>query len=188
MARVPYASPERHKELTRDIRLPADTACTNAFGMLAHSPAIGGSVLKLIHTILTEADLDFFLQELVILRVSQRCPGRYAWTHHMAIAQSIGLTDAQAAALERGEAPPELFSPRERAVLTFTDEALDNSRVSDQTFTQVQQEFSTREIVELLITIGYHRMIGSLFTTLEVELDPPWATEPLEPATMQITT
>ena len=183
MARIPYASPEQYEELMRDIRLPADPARTNAFGVLAHAPAIGASVLKLIHTILTAADLDFFLHELVTLRVSQRCQARYAWSQHVAIAQAIGLTDAQAAALERGEAPAELFSARERALLAFTDELLDGPRVSDRSFERVQQEFSTREIVELLITIGYFRMVGSLLTTLDVELDPPQAEELLELAT-----
>ena len=180
MARIPYASPEQYEDLMRNIRLPQGMAHTNAMGMLAHAPAVGGSVLKLIHSILTAADLDFFLHELVILRVSQRCEVRYAWTQHITIAQAIGLTDAQAAALELGEAPAELFPPRERAVLAFTDEVLDNSRVSDQTFAQVQQEFSTGEIVELLITIGYFRMVGSMLTTLDVERDPPQGTELIE--------
>ncbi|MBV8675142.1 MAG: carboxymuconolactone decarboxylase family protein [Acidobacteriaceae bacterium] len=180
MARIPYARPEQYEELMRNIRLPEDAARTNAFGMLAHAPAIGGSVLKLIHSILTAADLDFFLHELVILRVSQRCQAWYAWTQHITVAQAIGLSDAQTAALARGEAPEDLFSPRERALLAFTDEVLDRSRVSDRTFERVQQEFSTREVVELLITIGYFRMIGSLLTNLEVELDPRRAEELLE--------
>ena len=95
MARIPYASPEQYEELMRDIRLPEDAAPTNAIGMLAHAPAIGGSALKLIHSILTAADLDFFLHELVILRVSQRIQAWYAWTQHIAIAQAIGLSDLQ---------------------------------------------------------------------------------------------
>jgi len=180
MARIPYASPGQYEELIRNIRLPEDAARTNAFGMLAHAPAIGGSVLKLIHSILTAADLDFFLHELVILRVSQRIQAWYAWTQHIAIAQAIGLSEAQIAALARGETPEELFCPRERAVLAFTDEVLDGPRVSDDTFTRVCDWFSSREVVELLITIGYFRMIGALLTTLDVELDPPRAEELLE--------
>ena len=180
MARIPFASPEQYEELMRNIRLPEDAARTNAIGMLAHAPAIGASVLKLIHSILTAADLDFFLHELVILRVSQRCQAWYAWTQHIAIAQAIGFSDAQTAALTRGDAPEELFSPRERAVITFIDEVLEQPRVSDRTFERVQQEFSTREVVELLVTIGYFRMIGSLLTTLEVEVDSPRAEELLE--------
>jgi 4-carboxymuconolactone decarboxylase len=180
MARISYASPEQYEELMRDIHFPADAARTNAFGVLAHAPAIGGSVLKLIHSILTAADLDFLLHELVILRVSQRCQAWYAWTQHIVIAQAIGLSDAQIAALARGEAPEELFSPRERAVLAFTDEVLAKPRVSEDTFTQVRDWFSSREVVELLITIGYFRMIGSLFMNLEAEPDPPRGEELLE--------
>ena len=182
MARIPFASPEQYEELMRNIRLPEDAARTNAIGMLAHAPAIGASVLKLIHSILTAADLDFFLHELVILRVSQRSQTWSAWPQHIAIAQAIGLSDAQTAALARGDAPEELFSARERAVLAFTDEVLEKPRVSDRTFERVQQESSTREVVELLITIGYFRMIGSLLTTLDVEFDPPRAEELLEMA------
>jgi len=180
MARIPYASPEQHHELMRNIRLPEDAARTNAFGMLAHAPEIGCSVLKLIHSILTAADLDFFLHELVILRVSQRIQAWYAWTQHIAIARAIGLSDAQTGALARGDAPEELFSPRERALLAFTDELLDRPRVSDDTFAQACDWFSPREVVELMITIGYFRMIGALLTNLDVELDPPRAEELLE--------
>lgn len=180
MARIPYASPEHYEELMRNVRLPDNAARTNAFDMLAHAPAIGESVLELIHSILAEADLDFFLHELVILRVSQRCEVRHAWIQHIAIAQAIGLTEAQVEALEQGEAPAELFSARERAVLAFTDEVLDQSRVSDHTFERVRQEFSTREVVELLVTIGYFRMIAALLTTLDVELDRPRGAELME--------
>jgi 4-carboxymuconolactone decarboxylase len=180
MARIPYASPEQYDELMRNIRLPEDMARTNAFGMLAHAPAIGSSVLKLIHSILTAADLDFFVHELVILRVSQRTQAWYAWTQHIAIARAIGLSDAQTAALARGDAPEEVFSPRERVALAFTDELLEKPRVSDDTFSQVRDWFSTREVVELMITIGYFRMIGALLTSLDVELDPPRAEELLE--------
>jgi alkylhydroperoxidase family enzyme len=105
---------------------------------------------------------------------------RHAWIQHIAIAQAIGLTEAQVEALEQGEAPAEFFSARERAVLAFTDEVLDPSRVSDHTFERVRQKFSTREVVELLVTIAYFRMIAALLTTLDVELDRPRGAELME--------
>jgi hypothetical protein len=47
--------------------------------MLAHVPAIGGAVLRLIHAIPANADLDLGLRELAILRVTQRDQARYDW-------------------------------------------------------------------------------------------------------------
>ncbi len=180
MARIPYATTTQYEELMRDIRLPENAAPTNALRMLAHAPAIGGSALRLIYSILAGADLDFCLRELTILRVTQRCQARYAWVQHAAIARAIGVSDEQIAALEQGNAPTRLFTRRERILLAFTDEVLDATRVSDHTFSQAREEFSPREVVELLLTIGYFRMIGGLLTTLDIELDEPCAAELLE--------
>jgi alkylhydroperoxidase family enzyme len=116
---------------------------------------------------------------LVILRVTQRCEVRYAWVQHAAIAASAGVSDAQIAALERGEAPADLFTDRERTALAFADEILDGPRVSDGTFARVGEQFSPREVVEVLLTVGYFRMTGSLMTTLDIELDPAWAAQAL---------
>lgn len=177
MARIPYATTTQFNELMRDIRFPENAALTSAFRMLAHAPAIGGSVLRLIYTILAEAELDFGLRELAILRVSQRCHARYAWVEHVAVAKAIGIEDAQIEALESGNAPAGIFNRRERIVLAFTDEVLGSTRVSAHTFAQAQEEFSARELVELLLIIGYFRMISGLLTTLDIELDAPCAAE-----------
>ena len=120
------------------------------------------------------------MRELAILRVSHCCQARYAWAQHIAIAKTIGVDDEQIAALERGEFPSEIFTLRERIVLTFTDEVIDNTRVSDQTFAQARGEFSPRELVELLLTIGYFRMISSLLTTLDIEPEAPREAQLLE--------
>lgn len=63
----------------REVRLPVDAVPTNSLRMLAHVPAIGGAVLRLIHAILANADPDLGLRELAILRVTQRDQARYDW-------------------------------------------------------------------------------------------------------------
>lgn len=180
MARIPYATIAQFEELMRDIRVYENAAPTNASRMLAHAPAIGGSVLRLIYTIFAQADLDFGLRELAILRVTQRCQARCAWAQHVAVAKAIGREDAQIESLENGSAPADIFNRRERIVLAFTDEVLDGTRVSAHTFAQAQEEFSSRELVELLLTIGYFRMMSGLLTTLDIELDAPCTMELLE--------
>ena len=179
MARIPYANSDQCGELMRTIRLPEDTDQNNAVRLLAHAPAIGGSVLRLMHTILTKADLDFCLRELAILRVVSRCGAQYAWIQHVAIAKSIGVSDEQISALEGSDVVNGPFSLREQILLAFTDEVLDGSPVSDFTFAQAREEFSFRELVELLLTIGYFRMIGPMLATLEV--DPEALRLPAQP-------
>jgi alkylhydroperoxidase family enzyme len=177
MARIPYANSDQCEELMRTVRLPDDTAPNNIVRMLAHAPAIGGSVLRLIHAILTKADLDFCLRELAILRVTWRCGAQYAWVQHVAIARSIGVSDEQISALEGPDVANGPFNLREQILLAFTDEVLDGPAVSSFTFAQAREEFSLRELVELLLTIGYFRMIGSLLTTLEIDPEAPCSPE-----------
>jgi hypothetical protein len=50
---------------------------------------------------------------------------------------------------------------------------LDTCNVADATFAAVRGLFSSAEVVELLVLIGYFRMICGLMTTLEVEVESP---------------
>lgn len=96
---------------------------------------------------------------------------------HVAIARGAGVEEAQIAALEQGEAPPSLFDQRACAAFAFADEVLKNCPASDRTFTAVRDLFSPREIVELLMLIGYFQMISGVMTTLEVEVESPFGAE-----------
>ena len=142
--------------------------------MLAHAPAVGAATLRLVFALLTETALDPTLRELVILRVVQICDCRYAWVQHVAIARGLGVGDAQIAALDRGKAPPDLFDDRVLTTFLFVDEILASCRAADCTLAMVEELFSPEEIVELLLLIGYFRMICGAMTTLGVEVESPF--------------
>jgi 4-carboxymuconolactone decarboxylase len=182
MARRPDATAAQFAELMRQGGFPAQTPQTHAFSTLAHAPAVSAPALSLVFALLNETALDPRLRELVILRVAQRSDGPYVWSQHVAIARTVGVTDAQMAALERGEVPPDLFTERERTAFALADEVLDVPRCSDHTFAAVRELFSARQIVELVLLIGYFRMISGLMTTLEVEVESPFGVELLNRA------
>jgi len=68
------------------------------------------------------------------------------------------VNEAQIEALERGETPANLFSDRERTAFAFADEVLDTCRAEDDRFAAVRDMFSTGEVLELLVLIGYFRL------------------------------
>jgi 4-carboxymuconolactone decarboxylase len=180
MPRIQYAPAAQFAELMHRSGLPENTPATNAFRMLAHTPAVSTSVLRVILALLTESDLDPGLRELVILRVAQRYGGRYAWVQHVDIAATVGVNNAQIEALEQGQTPASLFSDRERTAFAFADEVLDTCRAEDDTFAAVRDMFSTGEVLELLLLIGYFRMICAVMTTLHVPLEPAFGTKILD--------
>ena len=106
--------------------------------------------------------------------------GRYAWVQHVDIAAIVGVNEAQIEALERGETPANLFSDRERTAFAFVDEALDTCRAEDDTFAAVRDMFSTGEVLELLLLIGYFRMICGVMPTLHFPLEPSFGAKILD--------
>ena len=59
MPRVQYAPATQFVELMRRSGLPENTAATNAFRMLAHTPAVSASVLRVILALLLRVFVGF---------------------------------------------------------------------------------------------------------------------------------
>jgi alkylhydroperoxidase family enzyme len=171
MARLPYVDPATAPEHVRATleRLPVPL---NIFRMMAHAEQDFRPLVGLGGAILAQQQLSPKLRELVILRVGQLSGARYEWVQHVPIAEAAGATKAQMTALERGEIEVPCFDPLEQAVLRFTTEVVRDVRASDATFAAVAQQLSAREVVELVITIGYYMMIARLLETTGVDLEP----------------
>ena len=170
MARLPYVDPATASEDVRSVleRLPVQLA---VFRMMAHAESNFRSLMRFGGDILGKQQLSPKLRELAILRVANRSPARYEWVQHVPIAKAAGATDAQVAALEQGDATASCFDARERLALRFTDELIDKVKVSDATFAAASKEFPAREIVELILAVGFYMTIARLLETTGVELE-----------------
>lgn len=175
MARLPYVDPAAAPEAVREAlaRLPVQL---NIFRMMAHAETSFRPMLSLGMSILAQQELSAKLRELVILRVARLSAARYEWVQHVPIALAAGATEAQVAALECGNIDDAAFDALERAVLRFTTEVVERVRASDEAFAAVAALVSPRQVVELLLTIGYYMMIARLLESTAVDLDPPAGT------------
>ena len=182
MPLLPYADPDQLGEMLRESPFAGDTPPGNVFRMLAQAPPLGAAALALVYAVLGKTELNPRLREVAILRVAQRSAATYAFTQHAAIAASVGVADAQIAALERGHSPSDLFDELERAALAFADQVLDEPRVSPEIFARLGQYLPARQIIELLLTAGCFRMMSRLVTVFELELEPPFGAEALRKA------
>ena len=183
MARLPYVELENAPEKTRSAleALPD----IGIFRMVAHAETALRPFLRLGGSILGQQKLSDRLRELAILRVANLSRARYEWVQHVPFARRAGITDAQIEAIEQGEIEGDLFDSEDRAVLRFTTEALEKVRVSDQTFAEVASRLTPREVVELLLAIGFYRMVATLLETTAVDLDLPPGDEFVSSATSE---
>jgi AhpD family alkylhydroperoxidase len=148
--------------------------------MLSYAPTVLPSYYAFSAALLDQLELNPKLRELTILRVAQRTQAQYAWTPHIALAQLAGVSDEQIAALHHGKAEGEHFTTKEQLVLAFADEVMQTPRPSDALFDQMRTQLSSREIVELVLLVGWYWLAGRLMTTLDIESDSALATHALE--------
>jgi len=175
MARLPYVDPSAAPESVREImaRLPVQL---NVFRMMANAETCFRPLLQLGTAILGRLALAPTLRELLILLVGKRSPAPYEWTQHVPIARAVGVSEAQIAAIERGDLEAACFDARERAALRAGAELLIAPKLSDATFAELEKHFPPREIVELLVTVGYYMMVARLLESTAVDIDPPAGT------------
>ena len=172
MARLPYADPAAAPEKARLLfdGLPVKI---NLFRMLLHAPSALRGYLTLGNAILARQKLDPRIRELAILRVAALSPAEYERTQHVPIAKACGATDAEIAAVARGDLS--VLDERAALALRFTEACLREARVPDALFEEARGAFSPQEIVELVMTVGYYMMTARLLETLGVDLEPPAA-------------
>jgi alkylhydroperoxidase family enzyme len=85
-------------------------------------------------------------------------------------ARQAGLTEVKIAALD--DLASDLFSPRERAALTFADlMATDHHTIDDAVFAELRRHFSEAEIVELGVSTALFVGFGRLNAVLGIEPD-----------------
>lgn len=106
MARVPLVEPA---ELDADYsRLLTENSLgpISLFRALANNPEIMDSYMKWGTTLWEESGLTQREVELVILTVASELEAAYEWHQHVPIARSLGITDAEIAAVREGTFEP----------------------------------------------------------------------------------
>lgn len=172
MARIPYVDPESAPAPVREVfeRIPVQL---NIFKLMAHAETNFRPLLRLGTSILGQQQLPAKLRELAILRVARLSRAEYEWVQHVPIAKAVGASDAQITALEGGDPTADCFDELERSVLRFTAEVVRDVGCSQATFEALAKHLSSREIVELVLAIGFYMTVARLMEVAKIDLDPP---------------
>lgn len=149
----------------------------NIFKMMANAETCYIPPTRLGGTILSRQKLDEKLRELAILMVAAIEGGEYEWIQHVPIAISVGVTQEQIDAIERNAIESQCFSDVERAALRFTEEVVNRVKADEATVRGLMKFLSPREIVELILAIGFYMTMARLTETTRTDLDPSAGTK-----------
>jgi alkylhydroperoxidase family enzyme len=170
MSRLPLVDPS---QTAGDLRAAFERMprTLNIFRMMAHAENGALPLMRLGNAILHRQQLSDRCRELLILQVAQIEGGAYEWRQHVPIAEGLGVTKAQIAAIETAQWGSDAFDPAERALLAFAKGVIEDVRVPSAVFEPMRMHFSDREIVEAILTIGFYMMMARLTEVTEVDMD-----------------
>jgi len=114
-------------------------------------------------------------RELMILRTCARAGAEYEWgVHAVAFGAAVGLSEEQIRATVSGSSADAVFGEGDRPLIALADELHDGAGVSDALWAVLAQRFSPEQLVELLVTAGWYRLISYVINGARVQLEP-WA-------------
>ncbi len=174
MARIPYFDLAQASPAIR--AMVAQRPPLNIYRMVAHGGATAEGFLALGSAILRGSALAPTLRELVILRVGALCDASYEVFQHRRVAAQAGVPAEKIEAVLRqpgGEPEPAAFDSLELAVLRYTDAVVREVKAPPALFDAVAAALPHRQLVELMMTIGFYMLVCRLLENLEVDLEDP---------------
>lgn len=172
MARIPYYDLSQASPIVAEAM--KDRRPLNIYRAIAHGEQTAVSFLALGRSILTTSEIDAKLRELVVLRVSALSGSAYEVIQHRKLAAKAGVSaeKIEAVLAEPAEAvKADLFDDLEQAVLRFTDSVVRDVKAPEAVFKGVAERISNRQLVELLMTIGFYMLAGRISENLEIDIE-----------------
>jgi alkylhydroperoxidase family enzyme len=176
--RVPYNEhPTEEAQEVLESAISRDGTPLNIFRMLSHHPKLLKRFNLMGGFILNKGLLPVREREIVILRVGWRAQSVYEFGQHTEIGLRCGLTREEIAGLA-GAAHD--WSEDDRLLIALADELCDDDCVTDTTYGGLSKRWSDAEMMELVVTAGFYRLVSGFLNTFGVQLDegvPGWPSE-----------
>lgn len=114
-------------------------------------------------------------REILIHRTCARAGAEYEWgVHALAFGQPLGLSDEQIAATAAGPSDDPVWSERDALLVRLADELHDTCRISDGLWSSLAANYHDDQLLELVITAGWYRLLSYVINGVRIESEP-WA-------------
>jgi alkylhydroperoxidase family enzyme len=143
----------------------------NIFRTLARHPKLFKRWLVFGNHVLGGTTLPPRERELVILRIGWLCRSGYEWGQHVQIGLRSGLSQAEIDRIPLGAQAPGWSEP-ERWLLRATDELRADAFISDATWQALAASFDTRQLMDLVFTVGQYNLVSMALNSFGVQPEP----------------
>jgi 4-carboxymuconolactone decarboxylase len=137
------------------------------FNAMLFNPVLGAPMQALGAAIRYETSLSDFTRELAILVVAAALDSPFEWFAHERLARAAGVTEETIQAIAARRAPTDL-NARHEAVLSSAQALAADGELSDAQFKELEAQLSTTGCVELVVLVGYYRMLALVLRAFRV--------------------
>ena len=109
-------------------------------------------------------------RELLLMRIGVLCRSEYEYAAHHRVGRQAGLTEADVARILAGPDSPG-GDPVDTALLRASDELFEHVVVSDSTWAALSKSLDTKQLFDVLLTVGGYRSNSMLINSAGVQLD-----------------
>ena len=156
---------KRKSDRKQQVRRP-----NNALSVMARYPELAEAFLAFNRHLLYFNTLPARAIELAVLRVAWLRRSEYEWVQHAAAALDVGLTAEE---IDRTAADSvDGWAPEDALLLRAVDELHHDHGWSDGTWNELAEAFNTRQIMDLLFTVGAYDTLAVAFNCFDLPLDP----------------
>ena len=106
-------------------------------------------------------------RELVILRTGWRAGAEYEWGQHSLAAPRVGLSEDEV--LRLAAEGSQGWSAEDAALVAAVDELCAGDRVSDGTWASLASRFDEKQLIELLVLVGFYRLVSGFLNSAGVQ-------------------
>jgi 4-carboxymuconolactone decarboxylase len=149
---------------------PDGRPALNIFNTLAHNRPLMKPFMSLGSHFLQEGELDARSREVVVLRVGWRSGAEYEFSQHRSIGRDAGLSDDEIERLCAVDSRE--WSLADLSLIDVADELCRDNSVSESTWHEAASHFTDPQMLELVMLVGFYRMVCGMLNGVGVALEP----------------
>ncbi len=175
-SRIPPLQPSEWSTALRTRLDPTGSGrpAANVFATFVRNPPVDDMRNRVPGQIRGDSTLSDRQRELLLTRIGVLCRSEYEYAAHLRAGRRVGITDADVERITKG---PEQTSGDsfDTALLRATDELYRDDRISDETWAALSAKFDTRQLLDVLISVGGYRAASMAISSAGVQLDDSMA-------------
>ena len=168
--RIPPLPESNWDAAQRDLMQPfvAGGRVFNVFGTLIHHPDLLRRWLVFANHVLGKSTIEVRQREVLILRTAKLVDSEYEWGQHVVIAKEAGFNDDEIQAIgTSGDGLDQV----EQLLCDVADELTRDKVLSADVWAKLNEHFDTRQVMDIVFTVGQYTMLAMALNTFGVQLD-----------------